>query len=231
MWAYLINRWPVVGLVLALVDVAVATWATTHIVLNKRDNRGAIGWVGLVWLAPFVGALAYFCFGINRIQRKALALRVRDAWSHLPRLELTPDEIERRDRFAEEMPNFVGLAMLGQHITHRPVLPGNDIRPLLNGDDAYPAMLAAIDGAQRSVALLSYIFDSDRAGQPFLEALVRARDRGVEVRVLVDDVGSRYSRRNMVRELRSVGVTAALFLPTRVPRMFKYANLRNHRKI
>ena len=173
----------------------------------------------------------YFCFGINRIQRKALALRVRDAWKHQAEFRLTPEEIDRRDRFAAEMPNFVGLAMLGQHITQRPVMPGNDIRPLLNGDDAYPEMLAAIDGARRSVALLSYIFDSDRAGQPFLEALAGARDRGVEVRVLVDDVGSRYSRRNMVRELQSAGVVAASFLPTRVPRLFKYANLRNHRKI
>ena len=121
---------PLLLLLLLVVAVVMAMWATTHVVLYKRDSRAAIGWVGLVWLAPIIGAFVYFCFGINRIQRKALALRVRDAWKHQSEFRLTPDEIDRRDRFAAEMPNFVGLAMLGQHITQRPVMPGNDIRRL-----------------------------------------------------------------------------------------------------
>jgi len=79
--------------------------------------------------------------------------------------------------------------------------------------------------------MVSYIFDNDFAGHAFREALVRARDRGVEVRVLIDDVGSRYTKPTMVHELREAGVRVAAFLPTRVPRLFQYANLRNHRKI
>jgi len=64
-----------------------------------------------------------------------------------------------------------------------------------------------------------------------LEALVKARERNVLVRVLIDDVGAKYSRPNMVRRLKEAGLTAASFLPTRVPRLPQYANLRNHRKI
>jgi cardiolipin synthase len=92
-------------------------------------------------------------------------------------------------------------------------------------------MLSAIDAAERSVTLLSYIFDCDRAGIRFHDALVRAQNRGVDVRVLIDDVGARYSRPRMHRRLSASGVLATTFLPTRVPRLFKYANLRNHRKI
>ena len=65
---------------------------------------------------------------------------------------------------------------------------------LVNGDQAYPAMLAAIDGAERSVGLATYIFDRGQAGDRFVEALGRAVARGVEVRVLIDGVGARYSR-------------------------------------
>jgi cardiolipin synthase len=92
-------------------------------------------------------------------------------------------------------------------------------------------MLAAIDGARDSVALASYIFDHDAVGAAFLDALARARRRGVAVRVLIDDVGARYSRPSMAGKLRDAGVTAATFLPTRVPRLFQYANLRSHRKL
>src|SRR6476620_737296 len=49
--------------------------ASAHVVLTKRDSRSAIGWVGIIWLAPIIGTLLYFTFGINRIQRKARYLR------------------------------------------------------------------------------------------------------------------------------------------------------------
>ena len=71
------------------------------------------------------------------------------------------------------------------------------------------------DGATRTVGLLTYIFDNDRAGEAFLQALVRAHARGVQVRVLIDDVGARYSRPTMLRLLAREGIRAAAFLPVR----------------
>ena len=228
MWNLITSFWP---LFLGLFSVSLAMSATVHIVLRKRDSRAAIAWTGLVWLAPITGSIAYFLLGINRIQRKAISLQFRKAWKLRHRPIPTAAELESRDRFVAEHPNFVGLATLGSHLTKRHVLPGNRVTPLVNGDQAYPAMIQAIDQATTSVALLSYIFDSDRAGQLFLDALVKAQNRGVIVRVLIDDVGSRYSRPNMIRRLKEAGIAASSFLPTRVPRLFKYANLRNHRKI
>ncbi len=229
MWYYVVEfLWLLLTI---LVDVVAATMATVHILLWKRDSRAAIAWVGLIWLAPLVGVIAYFCFGINRIQRKATSLKVREAWNPQGESRLTPEEVEQRYELTVRHPNLLGLASVGRNITGRHIQPGNQVEPLINGDEAYPAMLESINQAEHSVALLSYIFDSDRAGDKFFEALIQARDRGVEVRVLIDGVGSRYSKPNMVRRLKSAGVRVAAFLPTRVPRLFKYANLRNHRKI
>jgi cardiolipin synthase len=178
-----------------------------------------------------LGPILYICFGINRIQRKAVALRFRQPVSWERELALSDEEQTVRDHLTSSHPNMIGLARLSRRVTHRRLLPGNRITPLVNGDEAYPAMLQAIDQAERSVAMLSYIFDVDRAGLQFLEALVRAKERGVAVRVLIDHVGARYSRPTMIRELRRAGVTTAAFLPTRAPKMAKYANLRNHRKL
>jgi cardiolipin synthase len=61
--------------------------------------------------------------------------------------------------------------------------------------------------------------------------LQEAQARGVAVRVLVDAVGARYSRPSIITRLHAEGVPAAVFLPTRVPWRFPYANLRNHRKL
>jgi cardiolipin synthase len=224
---WIVTSWPVL---LGVLEVLAATAVTVHAVLWKRDTRAVIAWVGLAWLSPLVGPLLYFCFGINRIQRKAVTLRfrqpsmmangaVRDAISIDP------------ERFTAAHPGMLGLARLGTRVNPRPLLPGNRVETLVNGDETFPAMLAAIDQAQESIALLSYIFDSDRVGQMFVSALVRAVKRGVAVRVLIDHVGARYGRPNMIRQLQRAGVPTAGFLPTRAPRLPTYANLRNHRKL
>ena len=69
-WPSLSDRWPTLLMILVLVDAVLAASATVHIVLRKRDSRAAIGWAGLVWLAPLIGVLAYFGLGVNRIQRR-----------------------------------------------------------------------------------------------------------------------------------------------------------------
>jgi cardiolipin synthase len=228
-----IHLWvkPAWAVFVTLLHVCGAAAVTLHAVLRKRDARAVIGWVGLAWLAPVVGSLAYVLLGINRIQRVGVALGLKENWGErLPPSYLASDLAER-DRLVALHPMLTGLHRLGSRVTGRPLLPGNALTPLVNGDESYPAMLLAIESARESVALASYIFDNDRAGEEFLRALVRARDRGVEVRVLIDHVGSRYSRPTMIHRLRAEGIRVAGFLETRVPRLFRYANLRNHRKI
>src|SRR5262245_65066632 len=69
---WLATIWPWVVLVAHGVVVCVAS---AHVVLTKRDSRSAIGWVGIIWLTPFLGTILYFVFGINRVQRKARRFR------------------------------------------------------------------------------------------------------------------------------------------------------------
>src|SRR5208283_3637317 len=76
------------------------------------------------------------------------------------------------------------LARIVGRVVAQPLTTGNQIQPLINGDEAFPAMLAAIESAQKTVSLSTYIFDNDPAGQKFVEALARAVQRGVEVRAL-----------------------------------------------
>jgi cardiolipin synthase len=222
------EAWPYL---FTLTYVAGAAWVTVDAVLRKRHAPAVVGWVGLAWLAPISGAIAYFLLGINRIQRSANRLERHVAAATASQASRQAVAVEPPAALDPGHLAMPGLLRLGERVTRRPLYLGNSVEPLVDGDAAYPVMLAAIDGATRSVSLVSYIFDNDFAGQAFRAALARARDRGVEVRVLIDDVGSRYTKPTMVGELRAAGVPVAAFLPTRVPRLFQYANLRNHRKV
>jgi cardiolipin synthase len=222
------DLWPVI---VSVAYVSGAVWVTVDAVLRKRHVPAIIGWVGLAWLVPVIGALAYYLLGINRIRRSATAMNRRvESVAHGDACGLQLDAVSREVLDAR-YPGFAGLQRLGERVTRNPLLDGNRVEPLQDGDAAFPAMLAGIDAAQRSITLATYIFDNDHAGRAFQDALVRARGRGVEVRVLIDDVGARYTRPTMIRVLRAAGVPVAAFLPTRIPRLFQYANLRNHRKI
>jgi cardiolipin synthase len=102
---------------------------------------------------------------------------------------------------------------------------------LRNGEEAFPAMIAAIRAAEESVYLTTYIFESNTSGKQFVAALSEAEKRGVRVRVLIDGVGELYSYPRVRHLLARAGVTVKRFLPPRVfPPQFNI-NLRNHRKI
>jgi cardiolipin synthase len=218
-------------LLVSFLHFAAAVSVTVDAMLHKRNVRSAIGWIGLAWLSPLFGAALYVLFGINRIERSGSSLRFVDAWKGKDDPGI-PDAVTIAEtEIAARHPRFVGMDRLATRITGRSLCAGNRVELLPDGDSAFPAMLAEIDGAKESVTLATYIFDDDEVGRQFLEALVRARKRGVAVRVLIDGLGSRYSKSSMVAELQRSGVAALGFLPTAVPRLFRYANLRNHKKI
>ena len=208
--------------VLALASLTITLWASVHIVQNKRDPRAAAAWVGLVWLVPFIGCLLYLLLGVNRIRRRAR--------------QLTGGELEPVGGWraaAEAVPsdqNLRSLSALVGQVTGLPLTAGNEVQPM-EAPAALHAMGEAIDAAEESVYLGSYIFGNDAAGRPIADALVRAHRRGVRVRVLVDGVGALYSLPTIVGYLRRQGVVVHRFLHSIAPWRMPYMNLRNHRKI
>jgi cardiolipin synthase A/B len=205
--------------------------ATGHVVLNKRDSRAAIAWVGFIWLVPLVGAVLYFIFGVNHIRRKAALLRgnLEQYRAQAAQAECLPEELQ------SHLPDHGGhlkmLARVVRSVVERPLLPGNRIEPLVNGEEAYPAMLEAIQHARQTVSLVTYIFDRDEVGRAFAHALGEAVRRGVEVRVLIDATGAQYSLPTILRTLRREGVKHARFLPSLALWHLMSMNMRIHRKI
>ncbi len=218
-------------LVLALLALVTAAIASAHATLSKRDVRAAIGWVGLIWMVPFVGALLYGLLGINRIHRRATELRPHRPPAMAPPDTAAFDRTAPAERPTDRARHLAAVARLIDAITPTPLTSGNAVRPLVGGEAAFTAMLEAIGHARRTIGMGSYIFDNDAAGHLFADALAAAAGRGVAVRVLIDGVGARYSHPPVTGMLRRRGIPVALFLPTFVPLHLAYANLRNHRKI
>lgn len=220
--------WP---LFTAIAGIAIPVIASGHAILYKRDSRATVAWVGVIWLVPFLGALLYLLLGINRIRRRVAGQRGHESAHYrlLDEFSCNPEDLTKF--LPENRAHLSEMAKLTFGVAKLPLLTGNSIDPLFDGDEAYPAMIDAIDNAKQSVTLLVYIFDNDSIGRRFADALIRAHKRGVRVRVLVDAVGARYSVTPITRQLTEQQVPAAHFMSGLLTWRTPYMNLRNHRKI
>src|SRR5699024_5628784 len=126
--------------------------------------------------------------------------------------------------------HFARLADLTERLTGNKLLAGNSVTPM-PAPQAYASMLTAIEKAEESIFMTTYIFANDKAGKPLVQARARAVKRGVKVRVLIDGMGSLYSFPPVVLRMRWRKVTVERFLYSLTPWRMPYLNLRNHRKI
>jgi len=206
-------------LLVAVLYVICAVFGAVHALLTKPDPRSALGWIVTGWLLPFAGTILYLLFGVNRVRTRARQLRAG----------LTPIGSSIGSRPPRDFASQ--LTRIGDAVTQRPRLPGNEVVALENGENAFPLMLEAIRRARHTVWLSTYIFETDPVGREFIAALAAAAERGAEVRVLIDGIGEWYSWPHAVRLLRHAGVRAARFLPPRLAMPVFSLNLRNHRKL
>jgi cardiolipin synthase len=213
---------------LFILEIVAAGGALLHVIMRKNDPRAAGYWVALIALVPLLGALLYLLLGINIVHRSGKRYRevvgstADRASAYMP--HLLPEwetEVQSMPGVVNSLKTLSRLALVG----------GNSVEPLHNGDEAMPAMLEAIESAQHSISLISYIFESKGVGARFVDALDRAVKRGVEVCVMVDDAGTRYDWPPITGVLRKRGVRAQRFMPRTLLNRLLTMNLRNHRKL
>ena len=196
----------------------------------RRSPGAARGWLFVTFFIPIPALIVYLLIGrptYPRWRRKRFE-KARQLLAN------ATDEISH-SKFCSHpiLPEtYAPAAKLVQNLGQFPILGGNRIDLLSDYDRTVDQLVSDINGANHHVHLLSYIFANDRTGSKVIDALIRATERGVECRVLVDALGSRRWARTIRNRLTSEGVQVARALPvTFLRRRSARADLRNHRKI
>jgi cardiolipin synthase A/B len=141
----------------------------------------------------------------------------------------------RENRYGYEMkerprPGTEEFARACESLTGQPVIDGNRIDVLINGNRIFPAMLEAIEAAERSIHMETYVYWRGEIAETFAEALARKAEQGVAVRVLLDALGSAKMRPVLLRRMREAGADVVRFRPPR-PHLLRRAPHRSHRRI
>lgn len=179
---------------------------TTRVAQERRAPAAAIAWVIALALLPYLALPLYLAFGRRKLTRERVHLRA---------------QAQPQAHWAAELLVSLGL----------PAPAKANTRFDADGATALASVLALIDGAKQRLDICSFILGSDEVGARVLQALGAAQQRGVQVRLLLDGVGSLRTDRAALRVLRRSGAEVAFFRgllarPDGAPR-----NLRDHRKL
>ncbi len=204
------------------------------VVPRNRKPTAGMAWLLFIFFFPTVGFLIFLVLGNPKLpaSRRA-AQKTLDAVIAKVLAELKRHDTQKL-LSAKPPAEYKSLATLSQSLTGLPVFGGNNIDVLPEYDNVAPRMVRDIDTAERYVHVEFFIVAIDDYTLPVFDALARAVQRGVTVRVLYDAVATHmFPRwRDMIKRLEADGAHVQAMLPLRWPgKGYTRPDLRNHRKL
>ncbi|WP_070866380.1 cardiolipin synthase [Corynebacterium sp. HMSC072D01] len=197
---------------------------------ENRSPSASTAWLLLILLIPFIGLPLFLFLGSQQItgrrhEVQALAQElIAERTEHLPDV---PDDAEIED-------DVVNVFKLSRQLTGMPAIASAEKGLFTEFDASIDRMIETIDAAQKSIHVQSYIFALDSSTEPFIQALERAHDRGLEVKVLVDPIGSwKYpGYYKLKKRLDQAKISWHPMLPVSLLKLtWRRLDLRNHRKL
>lgn len=203
----------------------IAIVAMITVLLEHRQPAKTIAWVLVLSFLPLVGIVLYFFFG--RRTRKN-----RHIWekslNQLTKRSMIEFAEQKQLELPEEHKELIQL-----FVNQNFALPfkNNETNVYVSGYEFFPALLAEISKATHHIHIVSYIIDDDPLGRLLRDALIDKARKGIEVRLLFDDVGSWKTPNRFFEQMREEGIEVHPFMPVRFPAFTGKVNYRNHRKI
>ncbi len=191
----------------------------------NRTPATTLSWLLFVLLVPYLGLVFYYLLPHRLRLRRLRTRRTRLAGIEDSLVELAPSggETESTSRFLSKR--------FFQHLDYDGPVAGNQLELLTSGESFFASLEAAVEEAKEFVHIQTYIFRPDAAGKRVLDLLTATAERGVEVRLLYDSLGSWWLSDKALKGLRRAGGKAHAYLPFFWHKRPLTLNLRNHRKL
>lgn len=204
------------------------------IVFVRRKNPASVpGWLLVLFLLPIVGCFLYLVFGQSYRKEKMFHIKheadqkvTEEMAAQVQKIKSSAEKPDSRWTGA-----FRRMALLLLQDNHALITTNNQITPYTDGKTKFADLLEAIRNARDHVHMEYFILKDDGLGRDIMKALTERALAGVEVRLLVDGVGSGGLPRHFYDELTAAGGKHAIFFPSLISYFNYRVNFRNHRKI
>lgn len=195
------------------------------VITENRNPSKSLAWILALMFLPVVGLVLYLFFGQSLRNERMLSKQNRlllQASNKPPKVDLEKLPISENSR---------RLLTMCQKLGNAYYYPGNDVRMYTKGREKFADLIDDLRNAKHFIHMQYFIFRDDRLGYQIRDELVAAVQRGVEVRVLFDDMGSWTVNRRFFRNMQKNGIDVHPFMRVAFPNPSLRINYRNHRKI
>ena len=208
-----------------LLYATITILAMLAVLMDNRQPAKTIAWLLVLSFVPIAGIVLYFFFGQNSRRERIISQQSIDLITKRSMLEFVEqDGLNVPESHKQTVNLFVNQTW---------ALPfkDNEVEIFTSGYKFFLGVLLDIGKATRHIHIDTYIIDDDPLGNLIADALADAVKRGVEVRVIYDDVGSWKTSNSFFRKMEENGIMQKPFMPVRFPALTGKVNYRNHRKI
>lgn len=222
-----------IELILVLIFIVNIFFAITIVFVKRKSPVSALSWLLILFLLPAIGFLLFLIFGQYYRKDKMFAIK-SGADKHLTELiksqieEIKVKEEKITDRWSG---SIYRMALMLLQNNQALITINNHVKPYTDGKAKFSDLLEEIRVARDHVHLQYFILKDDGLGRQIMEALIERARAGVDVRLLVDGVGSGGLPRHFYDELVAAGGKHAVFFPSWFSYINFRINYRNHRKI
>ncbi len=226
-------NWSIFWQIFSLVFLFTAIPVAVMVILEKRSPFKTIAWILVLILIPVIGLVFYLFFGQEYRKQKLFSRRGIKSLSKIRKLSVKQLRaiVHSQPKLSAEVLEKKNLIKLLLNNSDSLLTTGNQCRILNNGAETFDAIFNSIKSAAHHIHLEYYILEDDNIGRQLIALLKQKCREGVEVRIIVDDVGSWSLKQNFFDDLRAGGIEIYPFMEVRFPRLTSRVNFRNHRKI
>lgn len=207
--------------------------AIAAIILERRNPAASAAWVTVIFMLPVAGMVLFFLLSQNISARKLYKLSDFEEMKIDSSLENQINEIKNGAyRFSTEEGNlWQDMIHLNQLYGRAYYSQNNSVEFLTDGRQMFDTMMHDIMSARETINIMFFIVKNDETGRQFIDALTKKAREGVEVRLLLDSMGSRQINDKVLRDFLDAGGKRAYFFPRKFNLVNFDFNYRNHRKL
>ncbi|MDO5780812.1 MAG: cardiolipin synthase [Clostridium sp.] len=202
--------------------------ALSLIFIERKEPTTTWAWLIILIALPGIGLILYLLLGQNLSRQKIF--REKKLADKIKRYKLISNhELPNFDSEINE--NYEDLILMNYNHSGAVYTTGNEVKTYINGEDKFRDLFNDIRAAKSFIHIEYYIFRYDDLGRALIKELHEKTKDGVEVRLVIDGMGSKRITKKIIKEIESYGIKVAVFFPGVLPHINTRINYRNHRKI
>lgn len=213
------------GVVILLLNII---FSLSLIFIERKDPTTTWAWLLIMMILPGLGFIIYLLLGQNLSREKMF--KEKKQFDEIRRKDLN-NQYYSENHEHDGGEKFFDLRKMNFNHSGAKYRTNNSVEIYINGEEKFRQLIEDIKNAKEYIHVEYYIFRNDILGKVIIEELTKKAESGLEVRLLVDSMGSHTLTKKALKKYIAAGGKFSIFFPGILPHINTRVNYRNHRKI